>query len=239
VILLFVSCTRNYGTLSKRVQGCNCLHKRMTPNTEARDSIILKLATLTFEPWRCVRMLVLFENFRESCRKEGPALNSWVDLQFGFPDSVRLSPTEAPSAQRVHMRLYSKSSPATRHGSAWGERSYSSYSFTTSALDGGEWSASRPGRALAPGKGPPVPIGQEAGFAPEPVWTQILKKNSFASAGDQTSIIRSSSQQPDTILTEIPRLLKRRNCSEILSGRTVGFPEKYDFHELKYCQRKV
>jgi hypothetical protein len=40
---------------------------------------------------------------------------------------------------------------------------YSSYSFSTSALDGGESSASRPGRALAPGKGPPVPIVQEAG----------------------------------------------------------------------------
>jgi hypothetical protein len=26
------------------------------------------------------------------------------------------------------------------------------------ALGGGEWSASRPGRALPPGKGPPVPI---------------------------------------------------------------------------------
>jgi len=37
------------------------------------------------------------------------------------------------------------------------------------ALDGGEWSASRPGRALPPGKGPPVPIVQEAGWAPEPV----------------------------------------------------------------------
>jgi hypothetical protein len=36
-----------------------------------------------------------------------------------------------------------------------GERRYSSYSFTTSALDGGGWSASRPGRALPPGKGPP------------------------------------------------------------------------------------
>jgi len=28
-----------------------------------------------------------------------------------------------------------------------------------SALDGGEWLASRPGRALPPGKVPPVPIG--------------------------------------------------------------------------------
>jgi hypothetical protein len=41
-----------------------------------------------------------------------------------------------------------QSSPAERHGSAWGERRYSSFSFTTSALDGGEWSASRPGRML-------------------------------------------------------------------------------------------
>jgi hypothetical protein len=32
---------------------------------------------------------------------------------------------------------------------------YSSYSFMTSALNAGEWSASRPGRALPPGKGPP------------------------------------------------------------------------------------
>jgi hypothetical protein len=36
-----------------------------------------------------------------------------------------------------------------------GERRYSSYSFLTSALDGGEWSASRPGRALPPGERTP------------------------------------------------------------------------------------
>jgi hypothetical protein len=48
-----------------------------------------------------------------------------------------------------------------------GERRYSSYSFSTSALDGGEWLASRPGRPFAPGKGPPVPVVQEAGWAPE------------------------------------------------------------------------
>jgi hypothetical protein len=44
-----------------------------------------------------------------------------------------------------------------------GERKYSSYSYLASALDGSEWSASRPGRALPPGKGHPVPIGYEAG----------------------------------------------------------------------------
>jgi hypothetical protein len=35
----------------------------------------------------------------------------------------------------------------------------------------GEWSESRSGRALASGTGPPVPIVQKAGWAPEPVWT--------------------------------------------------------------------
>jgi hypothetical protein len=59
---------------------------------------------------------------------------------------------------------------------AQGERVYSSCSFTTSALDGGEWSASGPGRALPPGKGPPVPIVQEGRWAPEPVWTQRLEE---------------------------------------------------------------
>jgi hypothetical protein len=70
---------------------------------------------------------------------------------------------------------------------------YSSYSFTTSAVDGGEWSVSRPGRALPPGRGPPVPIGQEAKWAPEMVCTQKLDEKSLASAGDRTSFAQSSS----------------------------------------------
>jgi hypothetical protein len=70
---------------------------------------------------------------------------------------------------------------------------YSSYSFTTSALDGSEWSASLPGRALPPGKGTLVPIVQEAGWALEPVWTQRLEEKSLAPAGDRTQIARSSS----------------------------------------------
>jgi len=36
----------------------------------------------------------------------------------------------------------------------------------TAALEVDEWSAARPGRTL-----PPVPIAQEAGWAPGPVWT--------------------------------------------------------------------
>ena len=40
----------------------------------------------------------------------------------------------------------------------------------TAALEGGEWSAARPDRTLPPRKDP-VPIVQEAGWTPGPVWT--------------------------------------------------------------------
>jgi hypothetical protein len=42
-----------------------------------------------------------------------------------------------------------------RHAGAKGESQHSCYSFLTSALDRGEWSASRPGRAFPPGNPPP------------------------------------------------------------------------------------
>jgi hypothetical protein len=74
---------------------------------------------------------------------------------------------------------------------ALGERRYSSYSSLTSTLEGGERSASRPGRALPPGKEPPVPPVQEAGWAPEPVWTQRLQEKSSASVGDRTPAVQS------------------------------------------------
>ena len=40
----------------------------------------------------------------------------------------------------------------------------------TAALEGGEWSAARPGRTLLPGDDP-VRIVQEVGWAPGLVWT--------------------------------------------------------------------
>jgi hypothetical protein len=73
-----------------------------------------------------------------------------------------------------------------------GDRRYSSYSSLTSALERGEWSASRPGRALPPGKEPPVPIVQEAGWAPEPVWRQRLEEKKSAFVGDRTLVVQSA-----------------------------------------------
>jgi hypothetical protein len=42
------------------------------------------------------------------------------------------------------------------------------HEYLTSALDGGEWSASHSGR-FTPGEKATVPTEQEAGWAPEPV----------------------------------------------------------------------
>jgi hypothetical protein len=81
--------------------------------------------------------------------------------------------------------------PLQAMGAHLGDRRYSSYSFLTSALEGGEWSASRSGRALPPGKESPVPTVQEAGWAPEPVWNQRLEEKSSASVGDRTLAVQS------------------------------------------------
>jgi hypothetical protein len=56
------------------------------------------------------------------------------------------------SWQRARCSYWKTSCPTTCHEGAWGKSKYSSYSFLTSALDG-EWSASRLGLALFPGKG--------------------------------------------------------------------------------------
>jgi hypothetical protein len=69
------------------------------------------------------------------------------------------------------------------HHTPWrrrGERRYSSYSFMASGLDGVSVQFSvtpRPRFTLT--KRPLIPIGQEAGWDPEPVWTQRLEEKSL------------------------------------------------------------
>ena len=59
--------------------------------------------------------------------------------------------------------------PGRVHEGPKGEYRYSSTLSLTTALDGGRWSTPRP-NSVTPGKDP-VPIVQEAGWAPGPVWT--------------------------------------------------------------------
>jgi hypothetical protein len=54
----------------------------------------------------------------------------------------------------IYSPTIKQSSPATRHDGTWGERRYSSYSFLTSALDGGDGQRHAPA-ALYPGERTP------------------------------------------------------------------------------------
>jgi hypothetical protein len=50
-----------------------------------------------------------------------------------------------------------------------------------------------PAALLPPGKGPPVRIVQEAGWVPEPVWTQRLEEKSFNRPNKELHNLYSSS----------------------------------------------
>jgi hypothetical protein len=67
-------------------------------------------------------------------------------------------------------------------------------SFLNSALEGGEWSASRIGR-FTPAERAPAPIRQEA---PEPVWTLWSTEKSVTPAGNRPSPV-----QPIAIRTKL------------------------------------
>jgi hypothetical protein len=55
-------------------------------------------------------------------------------------------------------------------------KEYSSYSFLTSGLDGGEPSASRPGLVLSPGRDPRYLLERRLGGPHSLVWTQRLEQ---------------------------------------------------------------
>ena len=60
----------------------------------------------------------------------------------------------------------------------------------TAALEGGAWSAARPGRTLSHGKGP-VSIVKEAGWAPGPIWTGGKSRPHWDSIPDRPARIES------------------------------------------------
>ena len=57
----------------------------------------------------------------------------------------------------------------------------------TAALEGGEWSAGRPGRTLPPGKDP-VPILEEAGWTPGPVWMSVKSRPVLNTVGNCNTV---------------------------------------------------
>jgi hypothetical protein len=68
---------------------------------------------------------------------------------------ITMFPLLIPLCQCLNTVQKGKSVPLHAMEELGGERRYSSYSFSTSALDGVEWSASRPGSAFTPGERTP------------------------------------------------------------------------------------
>jgi len=109
------------------------IHGAKNPELTIRVHVLL----LTAHTRGCVRMcasswLFMFVWMRWACVSE---LRPRTDLLF-IPQ-MRYEHGE-PWWNDTDRVKAMQSSPATRHGGAWGERRYSSYSFLTSALDGGK-----------------------------------------------------------------------------------------------------
>jgi hypothetical protein len=92
-----------------------------------------------------------------------------------------------------------------------GDRSYSSYPFLTSALEGVSGQHHAPVALYPPGKEPPVPTVQEAGWAPEPVLTQRLEEKSSGSVGDRTPAVQSVVRHYTNSATGLTKL-ERETC---------------------------
>jgi hypothetical protein len=85
-----------------------------------------------------------------------------------------------------------------------------------------EWSASLSGRALPPGKGPPILIGQEAGWAPRayshvylfPVWVSFTTAN--------TIISHMSHWAPNLLRRATDLLMKEEYLSYLKKGQVMS-----------------
>ena len=85
----------------------------------------------------------------------------------------------------------------------------------TAALEGGEWSAARPGRTLPPGK-TRYPFLQEAGWAPGPIWTGGKSRPHRDSIPDRPArssvAIPTELPGPQSSLTTYVKITTNRYC---------------------------
>jgi hypothetical protein len=89
--------------------------------------------------------------------------NFWRTPRYIFRRKTLYIQTQVLTTRSWNGRVKAKRCFTTRHGGDWRGWRYSSYSLLTSALDGGERSASRPGRALLRGKDTRYPLYRRLG----------------------------------------------------------------------------
>jgi hypothetical protein len=112
--------------------------------------------------------------------------------------------------------------------------------FLTSALDGIQWSASRSG-LFTTKENPLVPTGQEAGWAPEPVWTLWSWEESLAPVGNRIPAVQPVAHRyTDWAIPALPQLeVFRKNTKFlILCNRCPGRNSNWVSSEWNTSQRR-
>ena len=107
----------------------------------------------------------------------------------------------------------------------------------TAALEGGEWSAERPGRTLLPEKDT-VTILQETGWAPGPVWTGGKSRPHQHSIPDRPARSQSLyrlSYPYIYIYIHIHKQKKKKTRNKTQDKYTAGNSNIRDFHGLTAC----
>ena len=97
-------------------------------------------------------------------RKQSRHTTIYTMLQNGTEEYEKMRQTKQPYKQRASFDLCTKGKVIPLQARCGPDSSM------TAVLEGGERSAARPGRTLPPGKDP-IPILQEAWWAPGQVWT--------------------------------------------------------------------
>jgi hypothetical protein len=109
-----------------------------------------------------------------------------------------------------------------RHAGVKGERRCSSYSLLNSVLDGDEWSASRPGRALPPGKDPGIHwigdlVGLRAGLD-----TESRGEIIFLCRGSKPGLYRLSPQAPSWRVARLFYLFLPAGLTALLTAHQIS-----------------
>ena len=104
----------------------------------------------------------------------------------------------------------------------------------TAALEGGEWSAALSGR-FTPGKGP-VPILQEAGWVPGPVWTGAENlaphRDSIPDRPARSQSMYDMSRQIVIMITDVPD----KSCRD---NRKTFYFQKHRFSENRIFYERM
>jgi hypothetical protein len=89
----------------------------------------------------------------------------------------------------------------------------------TSALVGGKWSSSRPGR-FTPGEGTPLCIKYEAGWAPKPVWIMWREEVScpYRNSNSDPSAVQPMASRGGSSILKFCGVTYLKNVERLLLG---------------------